>query len=161
MSESQAKKDEKMADVEKLSTSIDQMSARSVHLKDQVAGLQKALAGIASSQLEIANMRREEHSAFVTNKADMEQGLDGVRMALKILREYYASDGAATSIVGLLEVVESDFSKGLAEMMTAEETSQAAFEQESQENKIETASKSKSVDYKQREATGLDKGISE
>jgi hypothetical protein len=169
MSESEAKRDEKRADVEKLTTSIDQMSARSAHLKDQVAGLQKALAGIASSQLEIANMRKEEHSAFVTNKADMEQGLDGVRMALKILREYYASDGkaheaadgAATSIVGLLEVVESDFSKGLAEMMTAEETSQAAFEQESQENKIETASKSKSVEYKQREAAGLDKGISE
>jgi len=169
MSESQAKQDEKRADVEKLSTSIDQMSARSAHLKEQVAGLQKALAGVASSQLEIANMRKEEHSAFVKDKADMEQGLDGVRMGLKILREYYASDGkahdaaegAATSIVGLLEVVESDFSKGLVEMMAAEETSQAAFEQESQENKIETASKSKSVEYKQREAMGLDKGISE
>jgi septal ring factor EnvC (AmiA/AmiB activator) len=169
MSESQGQRDEKRADVEKLSTSIDQMSARSAHLKEQVASLQKALAGIASSQLDIANMRKEEHSAFLTNKADMEQGLEGVRMGLKILREYYASDGkahegadgAATSIVGLLEVVESDFSKGLAEMMSTEETSQTAFEKESQQNKIETASKSKSVEYKQREAAGLDKGISE
>jgi chromosome segregation ATPase len=169
MSESQAKRDEHRADVDKLSTKIDQMSARSAHLKEQVASLQTSLAEIASSQQEIANMRREEHSAFVTNKADMEQGLEGVRMALKILREYYAmdgkahdaADGAATSIVGLLEVVESDFSKGLAEMMATEETSQAAFEQEKQENKIEATSKTKSVEYKQQEAVRLDKGISE
>jgi hypothetical protein len=169
LSESEAKRDEQRADAEKLSTKIDQMVARSAHLKEQVASLQKSLAEITSSQLAAANMRREEHSAFVTNKADMEEGLDGVRKALKILQEYYASEGkahaaaegAATSIVGLLEVVESDFSKGLAEMMTTEETSQAAFEQGSKENEVETTSKTKSVEYKQKEAARLDKGTSE
>jgi hypothetical protein len=169
LSESEEKRDEQRADAEKLSTKIDQMVARSAHLKEQVASLQKSLAEITSSQLAAANMRREEHSAFVTNKADMEEGLDGVRKALKILQEYYASEGkahaaaegAATSIVGLLEVVESDFSKGLAEMMTTEETSQAAFEQGSKENEVETTSKTKSVEYKQKEAARLDKGTSE
>ena len=50
-------------------------------------------------------------------------------MALKTLREYYnskvkdheAASGAGTSIVGLLEVCLSDFTKSLAEITAAEE----------------------------------------
>merc|ERR1719174_2147160 len=64
----------------------------------------------------------------------MKQGIEGVKMALKVLKEYYAkaadashgaAEGAGSSIIGLLEVCESDFTKGLTEM-TAEEESAAA-----------------------------------
>jgi len=44
LSETNAKKDDKSADVAKLSTKIDQMSARSASLKEEVATLQKELA---------------------------------------------------------------------------------------------------------------------
>merc|ERR1719158_1346696 len=98
-------------------------------------------------------MRQTEHSAFVSNKADTEQGLEGVKMALKILREYYATEdkaheaaeGAGSSIVGLLEVVESDFSKGLAEMITTEETAAAEHEKQSKENEVAKATKEQDV----------------
>merc|ERR1712087_894256 len=96
-------------------------------LKEEVARLQKTLAGLASSQAEMDKMRRDENTAFNKNKADMEQGLEGVKMALKILREYYAQDkahtaaeGASEGIIGLLEVVESDFSKALASILSTE-----------------------------------------
>ena len=64
------------------------------------------------------------------NSAEMEKGVKGVKLALKVLNEYYAkedkshssADGASTGIIGLLEVCESDFSKGLAEMVAAEES---------------------------------------
>merc|ERR1712039_709345 len=120
---------------------IDQMSARSAQLKEQVAALQKALAELAAAQAEMNKMRRDENAAFVKNKADMEQGLEGVKLALKILREYYAKDdkahaaaeGAGGGIIGLLEVIESDFSKALAEFVAVEQTAAADYDKASKQ----------------------------
>merc|ERR1719316_822016 len=86
-------------------------------------------------------------------------------MALKVLREYYASsdkahasaDGAGGGIVGLIEVVESDFSKGLAEMMASEENAQVAYDAATKEKEIERAMKTKDVEYKKKESASLDK----
>merc|ERR1719321_341849 len=90
-------------------------------------------------------------------------------MALKVLNDYYAkadkahssSDGASSGIIGLLEVCESDFSKGLAEMKASEEASISAYEQESKENEIEKVTKEQDVKYKTKEAAGLDKSVAE
>jgi chromosome segregation ATPase len=169
MSETNEKKDDKSAEVTKLSTKIDQMSARSAQLKEEVATLQKELADLAASQAEMDKMRQAEHATYVSNRADTEQGLEGVKMALKILREYYATDGkaheaadgAGSGIVGLLEVVESDFSKGLAEMITAEEGAAADYDRQTKENQITKATKSQDVKYKTQEFTKLDKKVSE
>merc|ERR1719343_39853 len=137
-------------------------------LKGEVADLQKALSELAASQAEMDKLREEENSAYVSNKADMEKGLEGVKMALKILSEYYAQDaahaaakGAGASIIGLLEVVESDFSKELAEIEAAEESAAAAYEKVTKENEIEKTTKTKDVEYKTQEAASLDKETSE
>merc|ERR1719240_1332232 len=113
-------------------------------------------------------VRDEEKTAYVKNKADMEQGIEGVKIALKILREYYAKDkahsagdGEATGIVGMLEVVESDFSKSLAEMIAIEESAAAEYEKTTKENEITKATKEKSVEYKTKEFKGLDESVSE
>merc|ERR1719439_575084 len=109
-------------------------------------------------------MRTEEKAAYTKNKADMEQGLEGVKIALNILREYYAktdkahaaADGEATGIVGMLEVVESDFSKSLAEMTAVEESAAAEYDKVTKENAIAKATKDKSVTYKTKESESLD-----
>jgi len=168
LSESNAKKDDKTAEISKLTTKIDQMAARSAQLKEEVAGLNAALAGLAKAWAEMDQMREQEHKDFVQNKADMEQGLEGVKLALKVLREYYAQDaahdaaeGGGASIIGLLEVVESDFTKGLAEMTAAEESAQSAYEAQTKENEIEKTTKEQDVAYKTKESTGLDKSVAE
>merc|ERR1712039_788001 len=122
IAESNEKKDDKTSEIAKLSTKIDQMSARSAQLKEEVAALQKSLAELAASQAEMDKMRKEENAQYLIDKAELEKGLEGVKLALKILTEYYSKDpdhvaaeGAGEGIIGLLEVVESDFSKGLAE----------------------------------------------
>jgi len=114
-------------------------------------------------------IRQQEHADFTSNKADLEKGLEGVKMGLKILMEYYSSDstahtnaaGAGTGIIGLLEVVESDFTKGLAGAISTEDAAEAAYQQQTQLNKIEKASKDKDVEYKTRESTSLDKTVAE
>merc|ERR1719453_1924028 len=61
----------------------------------------------------------------------------------------------------MLEVVESDFTKGLAEMETTESAAIAEYEKVSYMNKVAKASKTQDVKYKTKEAAGLDKSTSE
>jgi len=168
MSESNEEKADLSSSEEKLSNKIDQMTARTKKLREQVASLESTLAGLVKSQAEMDSLRQKENAAYTQNKADLEQGIEGVKVALKVLREYYAKDkahdaagGEAGGIVGLLEVVESDFSKGLAESVATEESAKAAYEAETKENEIDKATKEKDVEYKSKEAINLDKAVAE
>merc|ERR1719223_2416201 len=78
-------------DIEGLTAKIDKAKAKSTRLKDEVRDTQAALAQLASSQAELDKVRKEENTVFIQTKADLEAGLKGVRMALKILKDYYAS----------------------------------------------------------------------
>jgi len=60
-----------------------------------------------------------------------------------------------------LEVVESDFSKELAEIVATEENAVATYKAETNENEIEKATKEQDVKYKSKEATDLDKEVAE
>jgi len=169
MAETESKKADKEAAIEKLSTQIDSMTAKSAKLKEVVATLQKELAALARAQAELDKVRAEEKAAFDVNSAEMKKGVEGVKMALKVLREYYAkddkahssADGAGSGIIGLLEVCESDFSKGLAEMIAAEESAVNDYERTTKENEIEKATKDQDVKYKTKEAKSLDKDTTE
>jgi len=168
-SESEVKKAEYDVGIDKITTKIDQATARSQQLKEQVGALSKELTNLAASRAEMTKMRQEDHAAFVSNKADLEEGIEGVKLALKVLREYYAkkdkaheaAEGAGTSIVGLLEVCESDFTKGLTNAVSTEEEAARSYEQEEKDNDIEKVTKEKDVEYKTKEIAKLDKVISE
>merc|ERR1712127_513119 len=168
LAETRAKKEDKTAEIEKLTTKIDQMSARSAKLKEEVAALQKALADLMSSQAEMDKLRDEEKTAYTKNRAELEQGLDGVKLALKVLSDYYDSDashnaaeGAGSSIIGLLEVAESDLEKELAEVIATEEMAAADYEKETKENAIDKVTKEQDVKYKSKEADELDAAVAE
>jgi len=161
------RKDEKTTEIEKQTTSIDQMTARSTKLKEEVATLQKELSDLAKSKQSQEKFRAEEKAVYDKSRAEMEQGLNGIKAALKVLRDYYAqqqensAQGSSTGIIGLLEVCESDFSKGLAELIATEESAVAEFEQEMKDNEIGTATKNQDVEYKTKEHVGLDKTTTE
>jgi len=168
MAETEAKKADNEATIEKLSTQIDSMTAKSAKLKEQVAELDSELAALAKSQAEADKLRAEEKGAYDTNSAEMEKGVKGVQLALKVLRDYYAkdashasADGAGEGIIGLLEVVESDFSKGLAEMVATERSAVSDYDKLSKANDIEKATKGQDRKYKSKEAKGLDKSSTE
>merc|ERR1740121_2419668 len=69
MSKTEEKKGELEEDVEKLSTKIDTASAKSAELKAEVKEL----------QAEMDKIRGEENAAYVEAKADLEEGIGGVR----------------------------------------------------------------------------------
>merc|ERR1719335_1857456 len=114
-------------------------------------------------------IRGEEKEAYTTNKAEMEEGLEGVKLALKILREYYAKEdtahgsatGAGGGIIGMLEVIESDFTKGLAELISTEEAAAADYDKMTKENEISKTTKEQDVKYKTKNAKELNAGVAE
>merc|ERR1719160_74612 len=169
MTETKAKKEELTDEITALTTKIDSMSAQSAQLKEEVATLSKELADLAKSQAEMDKVREEEKAAFDKNKPEMEEGLEGVKLALKVLRDYYAkedkahaaAEGAGAGIIGMLEVVESDFSKGLAEMISVEDAAVAEYEKQTKENEIMKTTKEQDVKYKTKEAKSLDKAVAE
>jgi len=190
-SKSEASKSELESQIAKLTTKIDSATAKSSSLKSEVAELQDELATLAKEEAEMTKIRQETHASYVQAKADYEQGLTGVRQALVLLRDYYAkadeaaflqsgtdsihsfmqqpakpethaaATGSGTSIIGILEVVESDFATNLAKEESAEATAQDGFEKMEQENKITKATKGKDIEYKTKEATSLDKTLAE
>jgi hypothetical protein len=167
IAEATAKKDDATAELEKLNTKLEADTAHSAKLKEEVATLQKELADLAARTEEMNKIRAEEKAVYEKNRPEMEAGLKGVKLALKILNDYYAkadkshssSSGGASGIVGLLEVVESDFTKGLTEMIAAEEAAVAAYESETKDNEVEKTTKEQDVKYKTKEFTALDKTI--
>merc|ERR1719359_416807 len=79
MGETKQKTLELNHDIEGLTAKMDKAKSRSIKLKDEVAGLQSALADLSKSQAELDKVRRAENAAFKEAKADLEQGLKGVR----------------------------------------------------------------------------------
>merc|ERR1719321_37109 len=127
MSETKAKRDDKQTELDDLNTKIDKATSKIAKLKKEIATLQKQLAAIAELQAKATAMRQEEAEAWALANKDFEDGVEGVGMALKVLRDYYAekealvqtmhdkATGAASGIIGMLEVIESDFTKMLAD----------------------------------------------
>jgi len=179
MSESKEKIDDHTATIDKFTTRKDKATAAIEKLKEEIATLQDELATIAKQQAAMDKMRAEEKAAYAEAKKDYEDGIEGLTMALQILRDYYAAgsdealiqqpevgthskaSGAATGIIGLLEVSQSDFSKLLADATVEEESAEKNYEKISQENRVATAMKDADVKYKTKEVASLEKSVSE
>merc|ERR1719327_2611047 len=179
MAKTEKKKDELTGDLEAISAKIDKSVSASTQLKEEVKTLQSELLELEKMQAEMDKAREDAHAAFLESSGDLQKGLDGLRQALKVLRDYYAKDedgaalmqtddskfdafmqqpappekfkkssGAGDSIIGMLEVAESDFAKNLAEEQQEEDAAQTEYEKLTQENKVTKASKEQDVKYK-------------
>jgi len=178
MAKTEAKRGELMDDVAKLTAKIDQATSKSAALSADIKQLEAELAELMKSQAEMDKIRQEENAAFLQAKDDLTLGLSGVRQALTVLRDYYASDaalvqqpampalhtkatGAGNSIIGILEVVESDFATGLAKEETQEEDAQSLYDDITQENKVTKTMKDQDLKYKTAEVKSLGKALAE
>jgi len=199
MGKTETKKAELTDDINALTAKIDKSTSSSTRLQEEVKILQNELLELEKMQAEMDKARADAHAAFLESTGDLSKGLDGLRKALKVLREYYAKDaegaalmqsdddndsqfdafmqqggqqpappkkfkkssGAGDSIIGMLEVAESDFAKNLAEEQQEEDAAQTEYDKLTQENKVTKASKEQDVKYKTKEYKALDKSVAE
>lgn len=158
--ENTAKKDDKSSDVRRMSAKIGSMEGQSAQLKEETAELEKELAQIARSQFEMDALRGKEKAAHDKSKPELEAGVEGVKKAIAIIKDYYGGNGGG-SIINLLEVAESDFSKLLSDLTADEAAAVRDYETESYSNEMQKNLKGQDVKYKTKEAAGLDKGVAE
>mmetsp|Transcript_105564 Transcript_105564/g.278789 ORF Transcript_105564/g.278789 Transcript_105564/m.278789 type:complete len:705 (-) Transcript_105564:135-2249(-) len=181
MAKTEEKKSELEEDLDTLTAKMDKAAATSATLKDDVATLQKELAELAKMQAELDKIRADTSAAFKVAKEELSLGLTGVGQALTILRSYYSSEaaalvqtgqpeppvmhsaasGAGGSIIGILEVCQSDFAKNLAKREHEEADEAAEYERLTQENAVIKTEKSQALKYKTQEFKSLDKALAD
>merc|ERR1719460_1012204 len=89
----------------------------------------------------------------------LQGGVDDWQPAKPVLHS--AATGAGSSIIGILEVVESDFAKNLAQEEAQEADAQAEYDKTTQENEVTKTMKSQDVVYKVKEFKSLDKSVAD
>jgi len=188
MKKTEDKKSELEGVVSRLTSKIDLAAAKSAELKGEVKTLQAELAELAKQQATMDAVRAEEKAAYDTAKSELTAGIAGVQKALGVLRDYYEgaaallqkqgsfdafmqqpampqkhskNGGAGGSIIDILEVVESDFTKNLASEETEEADAVSGYEKTTQDNKLAVTMKTQDSKYKTKEFKGLDKSITE
>eukprot|EP00933_Yihiella_yeosuensis_P035539 TRINITY_DN290_c0_g2_i1.p1 TRINITY_DN290_c0_g2~~TRINITY_DN290_c0_g2_i1.p1 ORF type:complete len:692 (+),score=277.94 TRINITY_DN290_c0_g2_i1:102-2177(+) len=176
------KLDELTSNHEKLSANIDKKTSEAATLKSDSETLAQELTDLVKLQAEMDDTRQEERANFATNKKDLTDGLEGVRMALDVLRDYYqgtpegeaslvqvdppqfghAKDtGASTGIIGMIEVVESDFSRSLVTSESEEEQKEEEYQKITDQNKEIKIQKTADQRYKAQTSVAITQALQE
>merc|ERR1712066_780988 len=121
----------------------------------------------------MGKLRQEEKAKNEQTIADAGEAQTAVAQALTVLKEFYAKAGEATALVqqqptapeifdspykgmqaenggviGMLEVIESDFARLEADTTAAEATAQKEYDTFMTESKVDKAAKSKDIEHK-------------
>eukprot|EP00747_Dinoflagellata_sp_TGD_P144927 gnl/TRDRNA2_/TRDRNA2_176542_c2_seq14.p1 gnl/TRDRNA2_/TRDRNA2_176542_c2~~gnl/TRDRNA2_/TRDRNA2_176542_c2_seq14.p1 ORF type:complete len:695 (-),score=219.10 gnl/TRDRNA2_/TRDRNA2_176542_c2_seq14:30-2114(-) len=161
------KKDDKSDRIDRLDAKINSGSVKIAKLKQEVSDLQGQLSEISSAQVEMDKLRAEEKQAYGKYVPELQKGMDGIKKAMKILRDYYASDdkrhadseSSTGAIFALLEGTEVKLIQELAQLKSGEETAIEEYKTATKENEVDRAAKQKDVEYKEKEATSLEQSV--
>jgi len=176
--ESKAKQEELGSGLETATARIDKANAKAAGMKDTISTLQKELVSLRKAQGEADQMRNKQHATYVKAKADLEQGVQGVGMALKMLRNYYekkeallqrptlaaahsSHKGTGDSVISILDLIEHDMNKELQTIRAEEAQAAHAYKELTSDNTEARITKEHSVKYKIKESAALQRALSE
>lgn len=167
---------EKTVAVEQLHAEIDELETSVAKLGEQIAALTTSLAALDEGMAEASKIRAEEKEENEKAIADAKEAQDAVARALIVLREFYAKAAEATAfvqqqpeapetwdtpytgmeagaggVVGMLEVIQSDFARLEADTSADEVAGAEAYEEFMKDSKIDKAQKSTSLKHKTQE----------
>ena len=168
---------EKTSAVEMLHAEIDELEASVAKLTEDLAVLATAIADLDAAMAKATTLRQDEKTTNTATIKDAAEAQTAVAQALVVLREFYAKSAEATALVqqrglthqkqpaifdspytgmgaesggviGMLEVVQSDFARLETETSAAEETAQKSYDEFMTESKVDKAQKSKDSEHK-------------
>merc|ERR1711879_912767 len=135
---------EKTEAVETLHAEIDELTASIQKLTQDIQELTKAVAELDAAMAKATKLRTEEKAKNTETIADSEEAQTAVAQALTVLKEFYAKAAEATAllqkqpeifdspytgmggesggVIGMLEVIESDFARLEADTKASEAT---------------------------------------
>merc|ERR1719333_1397782 len=153
--------------VETLHAEIDQLEASIAKLTDDIAELTQAVAELDAAMAKATTLRAAEKEKNTQTIQDAQAAQAAVSQALVVLKEFYAKAADATAlaqqpeifdapytgmqsesggVVGMLEVIESDFARLETDTKAAEAEAQKAFDEFSSESAVNRAANAKDVE---------------
>merc|ERR1719324_210487 len=158
-----------------LHADIDELKAEISTLEEEIVKLNEAIAALDAAMAEATTFRQEEKAKNEQTVKDAVDAQNAVAQALVVLKEFYASAGEATAllqqkdgsaqpeifdspytgmqsegggVVGMLEVIESDFARLEAETTAAEATAQKEYDNFMTDSKVDKAQKTTDIEHK-------------
>merc|ERR1711865_399956 len=161
---------EKTSAVETLHAEIDELESSLAKLSEDITDLTKAVSDLDAAMAKATELRQAEKATNTETISDAEAAQTAVAQALTVLKEFYAKAGEATAfvqaepeifdkpykgmgaesggVVGMLEVIESDFARLESETKAAEATAQKEYDGFMTESKVDKAQKSTDIEHK-------------
>merc|ERR1719421_1408221 len=164
---------EKTEAVEALHAHIDELEASIAKLTEEIAELTQAVAEIDREAVEQEVVEKEEEAKNAETIKDAQEAQTAVAQALAVLKDFYAKAAEATSllqqqpeapeifdkpykgmggesggVIGMLEVILSDFARLEADTKAAEEASQAEYDKFMTDSTVDKEQKTQDIKHK-------------
>jgi prefoldin subunit 5 len=160
--------------VELLNANIDELTTSIAKLTEELAYLSQAVADLDAAMEEATKLRAEEKEKNAQTVVDSQEAQTAVAQAMTVLKEFYAKAADATALVqvkkqepppifeaaytgmqsenggviGMLEVIQSDFARLEAETTAAETTAQKEYESFMTDSKVDKEAKTTDIEHK-------------
>jgi len=174
---SRKSQEQKTRKLDQTTARMDTAATTIAELQEAIKTLESEVAEIDATTSEASAIRNEEHEDFLKASKDYKDSSEAVAAAVQVLKSYYegaffiqlksrtqtrasqpefgGKSETGGTIISVLEIAESDFTKLLAEAQTAEEAAAKAFAELSQESAVSKAAKEAEVKGKQSEMSTL------
>jgi chromosome segregation ATPase len=163
---------EKTTAVETLHSEIDQLTASIAKLTQEITDLTGEIAELDKSVAEMTELRTKEKAKNELTISDAQDAQTAVAQALTVLKEFYEKAAEATAlvqgkqqpeifegpytgmgaesggVVGMLEVIQSDFARLETDTKASEAEGERQFDQFTSESAVNRASMTKDVEHK-------------
>jgi len=156
-----------------LHAEIDELSASIAKLGEEITELMQAVAEIDAAVAKATEIREAEKAKNTETIADSQEAQTAVAQALTVLREFYEKAAKATAlvqqqpeapeifdkpyqgqgdsaggVVGMLEVIQSDFARLEAETKAAENAAQKEYDQFMLDSEVDKTQKTQDIEHK-------------
>merc|ERR1712217_859201 len=160
---------EKTEAVETLHAEIDQLEASIAKLTADIQELTEAVAALDAAMAKATTIRQDEKAENELTIKDSGEAQTAVAQAITVLKDFYAKASDATAllqqpeifdspykgmqsenggVVGMLEVIESDFARLEADTKAAEASAQKEYDTFMTDSKVDKAQKSTDIEHK-------------
>jgi len=173
---------EKTEAVEMLHAEIDELEASIAKLTEDITDLTKAVAELDAAVATATNIREEEKAKNTVTIKDSQDAQTAVAQALSVLKEFYAKAAEATSfvqqpevfdepykgmgsenggVVGMIEVIQSDFARLESETSASEAEAQKQYDEFMSDSSVDKAQKTKDIEHKSGKKQNQEQALQE
>jgi len=162
LSQNEELRGEKNDEVEKLQAQIEKLKSSIQLLGKDVVSLNGQIKESQGAMTEATAIRQKEKKENTVAIQDAKAAQSAVAEALSVLNEFYAKaaalvqtnapyegmTSASGGVIGMIEVIQSDFARLEAETSAAEKQSSKEYETFMEDSKLDVAGKEKDVEHK-------------